>query len=292
MALCLVLFDFTAGETLSLLSYTFNFYHPIVPTPNPLEHTWSLSVEEQFYFFWPLLIVMTPPRLLSFVTGRVVPLIAVVCGVVISVATLHADNMMSGNLVYMSIFTRMLSLSLGGWIAVREFENRPLRGWPCRMLFGTAVMLLAFNLTGKRIGIVSSQGFYWTIALIAYAMISVSIVCTVVFDRGPAHRCLNAVLCVPIARGIGQISYALYVYHLPLLFLMGLNDAAINGGKAPLATVALAVAITIALAVASYVLIERPLERMRHRGGLKLDGIGPGQGADAAVAARGEAAIK
>lgn len=290
---CFFLFHFNSGETLSLLTYTFNFYHPIVPTPNPLEHTWSLSVEEQFYFFWPLLILLVPPRLLSLITGRVVPVLAVCCGLVISIATLHADNMMSGNLVYMSIFTRMLSLSLGGWIAVREFENRPFRGWPCLLLFVTAVVLLAFNLTGKRVGIVSSQGFYWTIALIAYAMISVSIVCTVVFDRGLVHRCLNAVLCVPVARGIGQISYALYVYHLPVLFLMGLNDAAINGGKAPIAKVALALAITMALGIASYFVIERPLQKMRHRGGIKPEGLAPGQrGASVAVLASGETAIK
>ena len=291
---CFFLFRFTSGETLSLLTYTFNFYHPINPTPNPLEHTWSLSVEEQFYFFWPLLILLAPQHRLSLVTGRIVPLLAVGCGIVISLALLGSDNMLSGNVIYMSIFTRMLSLSLGGWLAVREFENRPFRGWPCVFLFATSMLLLAVDRVGRDAGIISSQGFYWTIALAAYAMISVSFVGTMVFDHGRIQRVFNAVLCVPLARGLGHISYALYVVHLPVLFLMGLNDAAIAGGKASLAQVTIALSVMLALATLSYFLIERPLQSLRRRAGSAVGApaIDNVQAAAVGVLIRGEPAMQ
>ncbi|MGM5024397.1 hypothetical protein [Tardiphaga sp. 42S5] len=48
---CYFIFRLGPAHTLSLLTYTFNFYHPLHAVPNPLEHTWSLSVEERFR--WP-----------------------------------------------------------------------------------------------------------------------------------------------------------------------------------------------------------------------------------------------
>ncbi|MGM4921445.1 hypothetical protein AB8A31_00930 [Tardiphaga sp. 804_B3_N1_9] len=48
---CYFIFRLGPAHTLSLLTYTFNFYHPLHAVPNPLEHTWSLSVEELFR--WP-----------------------------------------------------------------------------------------------------------------------------------------------------------------------------------------------------------------------------------------------
>ncbi|QUS39076.1 acyltransferase [Tardiphaga alba] len=88
---CYFIFNFNTADTISLLTYTFNFYHPLHPVPNPLEHTWSLSVEEQFYFFWPLLILLVPPRWLNAVTGRVIPLLAVASGLVMAVIFINHD---------------------------------------------------------------------------------------------------------------------------------------------------------------------------------------------------------
>ncbi|MDB5617757.1 acyltransferase [Tardiphaga sp.] len=59
---CYFIFHLKGPDTFSLLTYTFNFYHPFHSVPHPLELTWSLSVEEQFYFFWPQVILLPPPR--------------------------------------------------------------------------------------------------------------------------------------------------------------------------------------------------------------------------------------
>jgi peptidoglycan/LPS O-acetylase OafA/YrhL len=264
---CYFVFHFGAWDTLSLLSYTSNFYHPFHPAPHPLEQTWSLSVEEQFYFFWPLLVLLVPQRLLSVVTGRVVPALAIVSGLLIAARYGGRDNVLSGDLVYMSIFTRMLSLSLGGWLAVREFEKRSLRGRYCVMLLATALLLLIGDRIGRDTGVITSQAAYWTVALAAYAMISVSFVSTMIFGDGIVKRKLNAVLSTPILRGVGRISYAMYVVHLPVLFYLGLNDGTLSGTRVPLMQVVLAFAITLALSVLSYFAIERPLSSFKGKFG-------------------------
>lgn len=259
VVVCVFVFSFNISGTASLLAYTFNVYHPVYPTPNPLEHTWSLSVEEQFYFLWPFLMATVPLQSVSWVAGRIMPAIAILSGLVITLATARGDQMLAGNLVYMLPVTRMLSLSLGAWLAVREFENRPLYGWPCLILAAAGFGVLGLDFTSKSAGIMTSQAFYWTIALAGYAMLSVAFTGTVVFDNGRAGNAIRWVLSFSVLRGLGRISYGLYLYHLPVLYYFGLNDAAMGGGKAPIAKVAIAAAITLLIGTVSYYAIERPL---------------------------------
>ncbi len=262
---CFFVFSFNASETASLLTYTFNIYHPVYPVPNPLEHTWSLSVEEQFYFLWPFLIAAIPLRYASLVAGRIMPTLAILSGLAITLATVRSDQTMAGNLVYMSPLTRMLSLSLGAWLAVREFENRPFYGWPSGLLTLAAVGTLIADFAARKAGIVTSQGLYWTIALISYAMLSLAFTSTAVFDNSRAGNVLRGILSIQLLRGLGRISYGLYLYHLPVLYYFGLNDAAMNGGKAPIAKAAAAFLVTLLIGIVSYYMIERPLLSRRSR---------------------------
>lgn len=260
---CIVIFRFGTADAISLLTYTYNFYHPFHATPNPLEHTWSLSVEEQFYLFWPLAILLVPPRWLNAVMGCIVPLLAISSGLLLAIILLNDDARVAGDVVYMSLFTRMLSLSLGGWLALREFENKPLRGWRCLALLVGGLFVITLDRVGRNHGIISSQPVYWTIALIGYVMISVSFIATMIFDRGLLQRMMATFLSISLMRKLGQMSYAMYVFHLPVLFYFGLNDAALNGAKVPVLQVYLALAITLVLPFLSYHLLETPMAKLK-----------------------------
>lgn len=262
---CFLVFPMTTAAHVTLLTYTFNIYHPLVGTPNPMEHTWSLSVEEQFYFAWPFLIAFLPMRWLPILTLRVLPVVAVLSGVIVSWLSAGADSAVSGNLVYMLPLTRMLSLSFGGWLAVREMQGRPVRGWLCLVLVVVATGLLFVDFFLKHLGIVVSQGLYWTFALACYGMISLAVSATLIFDEGWFARGLRHFLEFAPFRKMGQLSYAFYVFHLPVLYYFRINDAALPDRMAPALVVIEVVALVLVMAILSQRFLEAPLMALRSR---------------------------
>lgn len=262
---CVFVFPMTTAAQVTLVTYTFNIYHPFIGTPNPMEHTWSLSVEEQFYFAWPFLIAFLPMRWLPALTLRILPMVAVLSGLIVSWLAVGDDPALSGNLVYMLPLTRMLSLSFGSWLAVREMQNQPVRGWLCLGLVVVATGLLFFDFYLKHVGIVVSQGLYWTFALTCYGMISLAVSATLIFDEGWFARGLRRFLEFTPFRKMGQLSYAFYVFHLPVLYYFHINDAALPSRTAPALVVIEVVALVLLLAILSQRFIEAPLMALRSR---------------------------
>ncbi|MGI4793900.1 MAG: hypothetical protein ACRYF2_24540 [Janthinobacterium lividum] len=95
------------------------------------------------------------------------------------------------------------------------------------------------------------------------SLISLGLITTLIDPATPAR--LLAPLRWGPARFLGRISYAMYLVHIPLLFALGINAAALHDGPAPLRWSALVVLLSLLIATASFFLIERPLARLRHR---------------------------
>jgi peptidoglycan/LPS O-acetylase OafA/YrhL len=104
---------------------------------------------------------------------------------------------------------------------------------------------------GRNLGIITSQPIYWTVALIAYAIVSAALVATMLFDRGIFKRVKTGILSISLPRWLGQMSYAMYAFHLPVLFYLGIRNAALSGGKAPILMTVLAFAVTLGLSIMS-----------------------------------------
>jgi peptidoglycan/LPS O-acetylase OafA/YrhL len=265
LLICVAAFPMTPAVIAALATDTFNIYHPIVPLPDPMEHTWSLSVEEQFYLVWPLLISLLPLRLGTLVTGRVIPALALLSAVVISATTPLSENVMAGNLVYMLPVTRMASLSLGAWLAFRELENQPVADRFLAPTFAAALAVLVADKIARDRGLIVSQGIYGTLYLVGYALMSAAIVGALVFSRNRVVRVAGSIMSWSPMRACGRATYGAYLYHLPILFALGLNDAVVNGAGMPAARVALAVAVMIAATAISYRFIEGPLLARKNR---------------------------
>ncbi|NVO12667.1 MAG: acyltransferase [Rhodoplanes sp.] len=264
VAVYVLAFPFDGEALLSLVTYTFNYYHPFNPTPNPLEHTWSLAVEEQFYIVWPALIAAIPLARGRRICGTLVPGLAMLVALLLA-ATLEAT--LAASLIYMSSATRMMSLSLGAALAFRELAGAPTARWRPYAELVAGTVLLAADQGARAIGLIPPGGWYWTVALLGYALVSVGTVSLLIASRDRLASMARTVLSWRPLRYVGRISYGLYLYHLLLLFLLGLAPYQVFTTGAPAAWVALAVVATFATAALSYRFIEAPLLRLKDRFG-------------------------
>lgn len=262
VAIYAVTFAHGDGDVLGLATYTFNYYKPFHPAPSALEHTWSLSVEEQFYLLWPLIVSATPRSWGRTLTGAVVPLVgfAVALGVASSL-----DSEVAATVIYMSGPTRMVSLSLGAYLAYREVAMDRLAVPRAAGLVALGAALLAADNAGRALHVIPAGGYYWCLALAGYAAFSTGAVALLIGGDTEVLGPLKAMLRLPPLRYIGRISYGLYLYHYLILFLFGLAPYETEGIGAGFVRTALALVATFAVAGLSYELLELPLLRIKDR---------------------------
>ncbi|WP_260580699.1 acyltransferase family protein [Sphingopyxis sp. PET50] len=206
----------------------------------PLLHTWSLGVEEQFYIFYPLLLIAL---------RRWLPRHIVAALWVIAAASLAAGyGLILVNKAQASFYllpSRAWELALGGLIATGGFPAlgprlRSIAAWAGLAMVVASLFVIeegmAFPVPWALLPCVG------TALLIAYG------------ETGGTARLLSL---APM-RFVGDISYSLYLWHWPVMafwrFERGLT---LDAGE-----MAATIAISFALAILSYRLIERPfLER-------------------------------
>lgn len=244
----------------ALFTYTYNIYLPFHPQPYPLEQTWSLAVEEQFYLLWPLLLILLPPRWLGRTTLIALPAVAISTAIGFA---LLLNPSLAAELDYTMLPTRILPLALGCFLAVIEAGGRHLglRTAAASSVAGGCLLLAA--VTGRATGIIPGGGWFWAIILPSISLISFGLVAALISPAAPAW--LLAPFRWATARFMGRISYAMYLVHIPILFALGINAAALDGGPVPLRWSALAIFLSLLIAIASLYLVERPLSRLKSR---------------------------
>ena len=221
----------------------------------PLLHLWSLGVEEQFYLFWPLLLLLGSRRARGLVPAVLgVTLLSAACYFLLPRAgTLDlqlAGRGLSLNEVFYSPLTRMWELGAGALLATlsRSESGKTVRlpgGLaPYRDLaaaLGLALTLLALLLPER---VVSPR---WVNLL---PVAGTSLLIAAGAGAWTNRRLLSGKLLV----GIGLISYPLYLWHWPLLSYLNICE----NGDVPVAARAGALALSFLLAWATYSFAERP----------------------------------
>jgi peptidoglycan/LPS O-acetylase OafA/YrhL len=179
---------------------------------SPVQHFWSLSVEEQFYILWPLLFLAAGfvARRRGDRSGRVV--IAGLTSAVVAGSLVYSviETRVDPKAAYFVTTTRMWELGMGGLLALLPI--RPSR-WLARQGWlgwaGLATVIASpFVLRGTTAfpGVVALLPVMGAVLLIAGGSAAAT--------RGPA-RLLSARLMV----FLGGISYALYLWHWPVIDL-------------------------------------------------------------------------
>jgi peptidoglycan/LPS O-acetylase OafA/YrhL len=221
-------------------------YVDLFGSPSPVLHTWSLGIEDQFYFAFPLILVAllrTGGR--RALLGGLTALSALSVGASL---LLHRDPIR----VYYGTDTRIFEILAGALLAVwAATPNAELavRRRPHLTLLGLAaagLTLAAWNRVDQTTGWLYLGGFA------GYGVLSAVLVAAAVAP-GP----IRSALSWPLLRGLGLISYGVYLYHWPIH--LWLSPARTELG--PYGLFALRLAVTLAAAIPSYFLLEQPIRR-------------------------------
>lgn len=206
-----------------------------------LMHIWSLSVEEQFYFIWPALLLLV---LKKFEHRRLL------IGLALMVASFCAAQLAiryEGSGAYFLIYSRAGELLIGAVLAMLHpavaRQSARLSGW----LAVTGVFLIL----GSALALKKTSAFPGVNAI--WPCLGAALV---IASAWFGQSLVGRVLASKVFVFIGLISYSIYLWHWPMLSYLRYLRVDINFA------VGLAVVIvTIALAYLTYRLIETPLRR-------------------------------
>lgn len=221
-------------------------------TVSPLQHYWSLSVEEQFYFVWPAVIFVISLFVLrrSWTHQRRMQLAGGAMGLIIAASFIWAvyESAAWPTRAYFDTFTRVWELGVGALLAtaVGLLTRIPKVLKPFLSWSGLALIVASIALITD-----PSMGFPAPWALLPVTGSALVIAAGV--GGEPAYQ---PFLRNPVSTYLGNISYSLYLVHWPVIIL--LSDLMVYPTKAFHAA---AIALTLGLAIASYHFIENPLRR-------------------------------
>ena len=245
----------TRSETFGALTYTSNWvriaasknYWTMFSAPSPLDHLWSLAIEEQFYVVWPIVVLIAWRAGGQRALQRAALVGAVLLGVwQVVVATTSA----SVERIYVGTDTRAPSFLLGA--AACAFLLR--RNWNADrarvVLAAAACALVAACIVLDGRSIDTYRG-----PLLGIGLLGATVAASAAQLDG--SRWFDLVFTAAPLRAVGRWSYGIYLFHWPLLVLVR------ELGWSPVARFVVVAIASTALAAASYEWYERPIREGR-----------------------------
>lgn len=181
---------------------------------SPTQHYWSLSIEEQFYIVWPILMglaVVVAARLRR--SALVATGVAATVVVAASLAWSVYDTATSGGQVYFSTFARMWELALGGllaWLVVRfrvrlAQQLRAGLSWlGVGMIVASAVVLT---------GATPFPGYVALLPTVGTALV-------ILADADSTPGSPRRVFAWRPVQWLGNTSYSIYLWHWPVVIIL------------------------------------------------------------------------
>ena len=234
-------------------------YWDLFAAPSPFKHTWSLAIEEQFYVFWPLLVLLliapvrrsrrgtdAPPRVLALALG----LAAVSTALMVGLYRPGHDPQR----VYLGTDTRASSILLGAALAALLMWRGTLRAAATRWALEAAAGIGLLVLLWAWVTVDGADDLLYRGGFVVFACCTLAVIAAIVHPRpGP----VAAVLSFAPLRWLGLISYGLYLWHWPVFLVMTPARTGLDGWW----LVAARVSVSLTIAIGSYFLVEMPIRR-------------------------------
>lgn len=214
----------------------------------PLDHLWSLAIEEQFYLLWPLAVLTLPRKALIAIASTII----VISPFARLLATPHFPTFWT---CYVFTPFRLDTISMGALLALvcespQNFARLKRIGLP---LFSVSLAALALmNYSGQ--GVHHNTRLGNSLGYTVVALMSTGLLLWASVGRGVLYWFL---MLRPV-RYIGTVSYMAYLIHRPMILIAiaimyhaHLSSTLVFG--------ALAATLTLAFATLTWYTVERPL---------------------------------
>ena len=257
------LIDRFGVEFMAALLYLSNWYYIFsdvsyfeqFETLTPLKHMWSLAIEEQFYLIWPVIVLLG-----LYVKKRwlLVSLTLVYIAASVTAMIMLYEPGYDASRVYYGTDTRAFSLLIGALLAFalngealkRKFINSSPRLLNVAGGFAVLVIICMIGYMNEY------EDIIYPVGMLVLSFMTVIAIMTVVHSNG----WLSKIMGYAPLRWLGKRSYAIYLWHYPIIILTTPTDST-QGGYA-LLNVAQFTAV-ILIAAISWKLIEEPFLKGR-----------------------------
>lgn len=215
-----------------------NDYFSISARSTPLLHFWSLSLEEQFYLLWPIILVLIYPL------KNNLKIILIIFLIIISSTFANELTQYHPITAYYLLPARFFEFAIGSLIALIPYIQIQKR---------TSIILGSLSILGLMLSsyyINQNTLFPSYITLIPCLLTAIYIYTAHSFQ----HKKLYPI------QYIGRISYPMYLWHWPLIVYLSLLSINIT-----LIVKFILIILTIALSILTYELIEKKIKKHAHR---------------------------
>jgi len=216
-------------------------------SPSPVQHYWSLSIEEQFYIVWPLLMIAATAR-----TARRRANVRLALGVMIAITclvslgfsvTISPEDPVRA---YFVSHTRIWELGFGGLLATAE----PRLPEPLRVVLGAAGLIAIAACAMLYSEATPFPGFAALVPTLGAAFV-------IAAGATSTKASADTLLSIRPMRWIGNISYSVYLWHWPLIVYY----TAQTGARLSLIEGTFLIAVTLAISQLSKTFIEDQYRR-------------------------------
>lgn len=243
-------------DGIAALAYGANFramaggqsYWEMFSRPSPLQHYWSLSIEEQFYLVYPLLLLGVA-RLAGTTRRTLRIVLALLCVASTTVMVVLALSGARNARIYFGTDTRAAEFLIGALLATYVARDGVLQAWRGRghaWLTGACAtfVIASVVLAGE------DAPFFYRGGFALYAIATAGLL-----NAAVAPGAVASLLAIRPLVLLGRISYGVYVYHWPVVLYLDAGRTGLTG----VLLLLLQSSVTIALASVSWLVVERPI---------------------------------